>query len=138
MSIEKELFVTKEIKEDVIMLSMEITFSEWLQTEIEKRGLSWNKFAENAGLSSGTIYNIRDGTRGVGENSLKAIAMALKIPPEQVFRAAGLLPESNIKSDKEEELLYLFAQLPDVEKSRMIEFVKFTLAAVEKEQGKKK
>lgn len=109
----------------VIILSVEISFSEWLQKEIEKRGWSWNKLAENAGLSSGTIYNIRDGTRGVGESSLKAIAYALRLPVDQVFRVAGFLPSVTISDENVEELIFLYNQLSVDDKEEILELMKF-------------
>lgn len=101
---------------------MEISFPEWLQREIDERGWSWNKLSDIAGLSSGTIYNIKDGTRGVGENSLSAIAKALKMPQEEVFRAAGLLKPK--KSDaRAERLLYQIEQLDEDDQETIETFV---------------
>jgi transcriptional regulator with XRE-family HTH domain len=104
---------------------MEIAFGEWLQVEIDKRGWSWNKLATTAKLSSGTIYNIRDGSRGVGEDSLKAIAGALKLPIETVYRAAGFLPSSSLENIEKEELAFLFDQLPPEEQAEIIELLRF-------------
>jgi hypothetical protein len=59
-----EIDIYCQRKIEAIILSVEINFSNWLQNEIDKRGWSWNKLAKRAGLSSGTIYNIRDGIRG--------------------------------------------------------------------------
>lgn len=125
MSIEKDIFITKEIYLSAIILSMEIDFSKWLQKEIDDRGWSWNKLAEMAGLSSGTIYNIRDGVRGVGQSSLESISRALRLPPETVFRAAGFLPPAPDTSESQEELLHLFSQLPPGEQKEMLELLRF-------------
>ena len=122
MSIEKDIFISTEIVKSETILSMEISFPEWLQKEIDERGWSWNKLSEMAGLSSGTIYNIKDGTRGVGENSLSAIAKALKMPQEEVFRAAGLLKPR--KGDaRAERLLYQIEQLEDADQETVEMFV---------------
>lgn len=127
MSIEKDINITTEIFQNVIILSVEIAFSEWLQLEIDKRGWTWNRLATNANLSSGTIYNIRDGTRGVGEDSLTAIAYALKLPPEEVFRAAKMLPAKPTIDPADEELLYLFDQLTEEEQEEVLAYARMRL-----------
>jgi len=73
------------------MISMD-NFGAWLINEIETRNWSQSSLARKAGISRGTLSNIISGARGRGPDTLKAISRALKLPHEQVFRAAGLLP----------------------------------------------
>jgi transcriptional regulator with XRE-family HTH domain len=73
------------------MLSVE-SFSDWLLKELNARNMSQSDLARVAGLGSGTISNIVSGNRKVGQETLDKIARALRLPPEAVFRAAGLLP----------------------------------------------
>jgi transcriptional regulator with XRE-family HTH domain len=73
------------------MFSME-RFSDWLLSELKSRNMSQSDLAHLAGLGRGTISNIMTGTRNVGQDTLTAIARALHLPTETVFRAAGLLP----------------------------------------------
>lgn len=91
------------------------TFSSWLVSEIEKRSWTQNELARRAGISHGTVSNILNGNKGVGENSLNAIAQALGIPPAVVFRRAGLLPKESPMTEQKERLLFLFDQLPESE-----------------------
>ena len=105
------------------MLSVETNFSNWLQAEIDRRGWSWNKLAERAGLSSETIYNIRDGVRGVGKASLEAIASALQLPVETVYQAAGFLPPE--KNDPlADEAAHLVGLLPPDKKQVAISILR--------------
>jgi len=75
------------------MASIMDTFGEWLIGELKQRDISQSKLARLSGLSEGTISNIISGTRGRGPDSLEAIARALKLPVDFVYRRAGLLPE---------------------------------------------
>jgi transcriptional regulator with XRE-family HTH domain len=138
LSIEKEQFITKEINKSAIILSMESNFSQWLEEKIDEKGWSWNKLAENAGLSSGTMYNIRDGTRGVGENSLRAIAGALQLPVEIVYRAAGFLPKTTDERSQMEELKYLAERLSDEDLQEVIDYARHRLEKQESRQVHKK
>jgi len=51
--------------------------------------------------------------RGAGPEVCVAMARALDVPPETVFRAAGLLPPSRDPGEDEEELLYHYRDLDE-------------------------
>lgn len=108
-------------------------FSEWLEYEMSKRGWSQSDLAHAAGVPRGSIGNLLRNTRKPGPELCNAIALALEIPPEEVFRKAGLLspkPESDEKSD---EIGYLFKQLTPREQEELIELARFKI-----EQRKRK
>jgi len=67
-------------------------FVTWLTTEIDKRGWTNNEFARRAGVTSPTISLVISEKRGPGPEFCLGAAKALKIPPEEVFRRAGILP----------------------------------------------
>lgn len=128
--------VTTETVFCVKMLSVE-TFKDWLLTEMESRGWNQNELAKRAGVSHGTISNILNDNKGVGRRSLSAIARALKIPPEVVFRAAGLLPPDREADPAEQELIHLYRLLPPDKQQQMLEYARFLDSQVEKSRGKK-
>lgn len=125
MSIEKHKYIASEFEINAIILSVEIDFSEWLTNEIGLRGWTWYKLATKAGLSTGTIYNIRDGVRGVGPDAATAIADALKLDPEYVMRVAGLLPpERNEPSATTQEIIQLVERIPARDQQHLLEIVR--------------
>ncbi|MGC1374647.1 MAG: helix-turn-helix transcriptional regulator, partial [Anaerolineales bacterium] len=67
-------------------------FIDWLRKELEERGWSQAELARQSKLSPAQITRLLNGERGIGETGLNAIARALRLPPETVFRAAGMLP----------------------------------------------
>jgi transcriptional regulator with XRE-family HTH domain len=69
-----------------------ISFSEWLLLMLENRKWSQADLARAAKVSRSAISEIISGQRQVGKRTATAIAQALRLPPEQVFRAAGILP----------------------------------------------
>lgn len=105
----------------------------WLQSELEKRNWSQSELARRSGLSHGTVSNILSGTKGVGEASLNAIAKALHVPSEVLFRKAGLLPEVPEKDEQIEELLYLYNLMPDQYKSDLLSYAQIRIAMLERE-----
>lgn len=94
------------------MLSME-SFSDWLLNELKQRKMSQSDLARLAKIGTGTISNIMSGNRKVGQDTLQAIAHALKLPPDLVFEKAGLLPPKIELSPIKRKLAHLAEGLPD-------------------------
>jgi transcriptional regulator with XRE-family HTH domain len=120
------------------MLSMvDNLFSEWLLNEIKKRNINQSELAKLAKVSRGAISHLINGTRQPGSDICEALASALKIPPETVFRAAGLLPPLPPHTEHQEKLNYLYNQLPDDRKEMLIEYAQFLMSQVESEKSRK-
>ncbi len=76
----------------VKMFTME-NFGEWLLNAMKEAGISsQSELARRAGLSKGTISNLVNGTKGVGIDSLSAIARVLRLPPDLVYEKANVFP----------------------------------------------
>ena len=116
------------------MFSME-NFSDWLLNELKKRDMSQSELARIANLGRGTISNVMSGTRNVGQDTIIAIAHALKLPTETVFRAAGLLPPQSPETELIQQITHLTLELPEHEQQDVLEFIKLRHRIVE-ERGK--
>lgn len=66
-------------------------FPEWLRNEIEKRGWDQSELARRMETHPGTVGNVLTGNRQAGPDFCIAVARALGIPREDVFRARGWL-----------------------------------------------
>ncbi len=75
------------------------TFIDWLNKELINKGWTDYQLAKQAGISHSVISKARQGTLPKWE-ACEAIARALGLPPETVYRKAGLLP--SINADEEE------------------------------------
>jgi transcriptional regulator with XRE-family HTH domain len=56
------------------------------------------ELARKSKLSSAQISRILSGERGAEGKTIRAIAQALGVPPEEVFEAAGFLPKPQAPS----------------------------------------
>ena len=121
----------------MILLTMNTDFPVWLREELAERHWTQAELAKRSGVSPAQITRVLSGERGLGELSIIAIAQALKLPPEQVYRKAGLLPRQERSTDLVDELMHYFFQLPEPERIRLVEYARFMMEIVEKEQGKK-
>lgn len=75
-----------------MLIMADENFSEWLKKQLKKSGMSQSELARAAGVTRAAINGIVTGARGPGTDLCNGIAKALKLPPEEVHRAAGLLP----------------------------------------------
>lgn len=68
-------------------------FKDWLLKEMGNRGWSQSDLARSASLNRAVINKLLNGPTTPRPATLEAIARALKLPVEGVYRMAGLLPE---------------------------------------------
>jgi transcriptional regulator with XRE-family HTH domain len=102
-------------------------FREFLESEMKKRGWKQADLARASNLSTAAISNIINGRRGVGEESIIALAHALNIPRETVFRAAGFLTQREVIDQGVEELNHLFEQLEPDDRAEIIEMIRLKI-----------
>lgn len=67
-------------------------FNDWINEELAKRNWRQADLARAAGMDTATLNRILSMERRAGPESCQAIAHAFNLPPEEVFRRAGLLP----------------------------------------------
>lgn len=115
---------------------MTIAFVEWLDEEL--RGRRWKRadLARATGMTSSTMTRIFNGERKPGPDLCNAIADALDLPPETVFRKAGLLPELPEDDDQFlSETIEAFKRLSIEERQVALENM---LAQLRRQQKKRK
>jgi transcriptional regulator with XRE-family HTH domain len=78
------------------------------------------ELARQTRVSESTISRIISGKRMPSSRLTRRIAKALHVPPEKVFREAGLLPDSDEEAPAVKEALYLFQELPEDEQRRVL------------------
>lgn len=116
----------------MIILTME-TVIDFLKDNMKKRNWSQADLARKSGLDTSLVSNILSGRRNIGVTSANAIAKAFKIPPEIIFRKAGLLPEVFDSSERLEELIYLYNLMPEVYQNDLIDYAHVRIAMLERE-----
>jgi transcriptional regulator with XRE-family HTH domain len=117
-------------------------FTEWLQTEMDKRGWSQSECARACDLNRAVINKLLNGKCKPQPATLMAIARGFKIPVETAYRAAGLLPTSNHDDDTTRELIHLFRSIQSPQRKATAIMLLKALVAEEENQlrgdGKKK
>jgi len=111
------MYPTSNVKYDTMFL-VKNNFGDWLRRERQARGLTQSELGRLSSLNRAVISKLESGTHPTPD-TLKAIAKGLKIAVENVYRAAGLLPEASQERVDVDDLLMLYSQL-DPEKKRML------------------
>ena len=100
------------------------TFSDWLVIALEDKKWTQADLAREAEVSPTAISDIISGRRNVGKNTAKAIAKAFKLPPEQVFRVAGLLPPNAKVDEYTEQIVHETQDLTRREKEEVLAYIR--------------
>lgn len=113
---------------------MATDFSTWLTRQLAQRKISPAALAKASRKSPAIISRILSGERQPAPETLEAIARALSLPPETVFRAAGLLPPRPAVSEESERAAYLFDSYANPETRRQaLEYLEFL--KIQEERG---
>lgn len=88
-----------------------ISFQEWLNEQLRLEGWTQADLARIAKVDGGVISRLLTGERSPKPETLVSIAKAFRLPPEQLFRIAGVLPSHSI-NERSTRLAYRISQLP--------------------------
>lgn len=108
-------------------------FIAWLEKELNERSWSDNQLAKRAGISHSVISKARSGLMPKWD-ACEAIAGALQLPVELVFRKAGLLAPRPDDDVSLEEWNYLLARLPQPEREELLQIARLKLNRQQNEQ----
>jgi transcriptional regulator with XRE-family HTH domain len=98
-------------------------FAEWLRQEIDTRGWSYRELARRAKISVSTVSQVANQKQYPGADFCLSVARAFRVPPEQVFRRANILP-GRVKHDpRVQEIIDTLQYLPSDDLDRVLAVV---------------
>jgi transcriptional regulator with XRE-family HTH domain len=112
-----------------------VNFFDWLDEELDQRNWVRADLARRAKISESGLSMAYSGKRGIGPGMLKAIAIALNLPEETVFRAAGLLSQVSEIDELKSEILALTANMSREEQREVLNYIRFRNDLAEGKQG---
>lgn len=102
-------------------------FITWLDEELAQRNWRPADLARASGIASSSLSHIYAGTRNIGPEIATAIATALDLSPEYVFRKAGLLPEARApdRDPSFQEILEIMRGMTADERREVVDYALF-------------
>lgn len=97
--------------------------------------MSQSDLARATGITTAQMSRIISGERNAGKETILNIAHALKLPPETVFRAAGLLPPQSPETELISRIVHLTSELPEEDQADILEYAQMRHRIAE-ERGK--
>jgi len=122
----------KEIVSQLAGMNTELAFVEWLESQLTSRGWKRSELARRANVTPTAISDVLNGRRSPGPELCNAIASGLKLPPEFVFRRAGLLPPAKEETEMGEVNRAMFGRLSKENQLRALEYMEFLKISEEK------
>ena len=107
---------------------------------MKTKGWNQSELARRAGLSPAAITDVLKGRRNAGKDFCDGIATAVKLPPDEVYRIAGLLPPEPERDNRFYKIQTLYHTLKEEgNKERALEFLEFLSSLEDKNDrtGKK-
>lgn len=98
--------------------------SSWLEAELKTREWTQSDLARISGIHRGIISKIILGGSQPTPETMEAIARALKLPPEHVFRAAGILPPITEINEETEQIIYESSKLNPQDRAEVIAYIR--------------
>lgn len=119
-----------------IMLLMidRLSFSEWLQNELDKREWKQADLVHASQLSRSIISKILLGESQPQPETLQSIARGLRLPADLVFRKAGLLPPAVDVDEVAEAIAHKIMLLPPEERQEILDILQVKLDRQDKKK----
>lgn len=126
-----------ELIEKINGISSMFDFPDWLQKEMDKRGISQKELANLGEISPPQVSKILNRQSPAGPEAALGIARALKLDPVTVFRMAGLLPPgTEAETDQRENgLIHMFRQMDEMDKDDIYAYVEWKYISAEKRRN---
>lgn len=100
-------------------------FSRWLHDQLESREWKPADLARCAAIDKAVVSRILSGVRNPGPDTCVAIAHALEIPEEEVFRQAGYLSRRSAEPHGLAELMQIYTNSPEEDQLDLLEYARF-------------
>lgn len=119
----------------IFVHSMQTLFGTWLKIQLDEKGISQAELARRIQMQPSQVSHIISGERGTTPEGYLAIARALSLPPEIIYRAAGLLPPKPETDEQVEEIMHEATQLNEAEREELLAYIRMKRNLREKQRS---
>lgn len=134
----KVSITTQKVTDVIIYFAMEKTFIEWLEDELQERSWNGSELSRRSGMSQASVSMVLSGRRQAGNEFCDGVAKAFKMPPETVYRIAGLLPVKPNADEVVLEITHLSEKLDEANREDVRDYARLRLKKQEREHSDNK
>ena len=140
MSITNNYTLVNSIRAGVYYFSdniLNMKFTEWLQSEMDKR--NWNKadLAREIGFSEAAISHIFTGHRKPGVKMCRALSKLFNLPLGMIYEYAGIMPTDQQLDTMTREAIHLFSQLDEEDRERQLAEMRWQIERRQKRENER-
>jgi len=99
-------------------------FGSWLAVQLKLQGITQTELAERIGVQPPQVSRIISGQRSPTVDLLISISDALRIPREETFRMAGILPPVPDVDKLVEQIIHETQDMPDQDQQEILAFIR--------------
>lgn len=103
---------------------MEQSFGQWLDLQLQERHITQSEFASMIGVYPSQISRIISGQRNPTNEMLIKMADALRIPREEIFQVAGLIPLATEAEKLKKQILYEVNDMSEQDQQEVLAFIR--------------
>ena len=116
-------------------MDKKLDFVDWLWNELDRRSWSQAQLARKAEVTRSVINSVLNRKSFPGVEVCRGIAYAFSLPPEEVFRKAGLLPDlKETKGLAIRTLAKIMEKLTDEQQEEIINYAEYQLSKLEQKK----
>jgi transcriptional regulator with XRE-family HTH domain len=113
-------------------------FSDWLAEQMRVRGWGNADLAKAAKINRQVVWGWLNRNKQPSEEMLQAVAKALAMDVQEVYRAAGILPPAADTDQWVERIAHTVNQLPENEKELVHRYAEMLRNMIDQKNGNKK
>jgi transcriptional regulator with XRE-family HTH domain len=109
---------------------------EYLLKVMEERELIPADITKRSGLSPSQVSKVLNRESPAGQKALDSFAKALNLPPDDLYRRAGILPMKPNADEVVTEIVHIYHMLSEDNKGDLLDYAKNRLSKQEREEKK--
>jgi len=128
----KSFITTEKVTNVIISFAMEKSFVNWLDARLKEKGWSGSELSRRSGISQSAISLVLSGNRQPGVEFCEGVAKAFRIPKDDVYRMAGLLPSKPNADQTVSEITHIYHELDEDNQQDLLDYARLRLQKQER------
>lgn len=118
------------------VMNEKLDFVDYLLMNMEEKGLIPADITKRSGLSPSQVSKILNRESPPGKKAIDNFAIALRLPVDDLYRRAGILPVKPSDDETVSEITHIYHNLTDENREDLLDYARSRLQKQEREASK--